>query len=150
MHNTFYTIIAPDHFYANSNYILALTLHNPGASIVEPCVVNISIQDEQNVFRVQRETKLPVDVTELFTIPIADVPIDHNYKLVVESFSGICFRHEAPLNLQKRNLFIVVQSDKNVYKTGDCMRFRILVLDHKLRPVNAEYEMFKISILVSI
>lgn len=57
------------------------------------------------------------------------------YRLNAEGLSGIDFRNEKPLSLVLKNASIFVQSDKAIYKPGDLVRFRILVLDLNMKPV---------------
>ena len=60
------------------------------------------------------------------------------YRLNAEGLSGIDFRNERPLSFVDKNASIFVQSDKAIYKPGDLVRFRILVLDQNLKPVASQ------------
>lgn len=57
------------------------------------------------------------------------------YKITAEGLSGIDFRNETQISFQSKNASILVQSDKAIYKPGDLVRFRILVLDMNMKPL---------------
>lgn len=60
-----------------------------------------------------------------------------NYRLNAEGLSGIDFQNERPLSFVSKNASILVQTDKAIYKPGDLVQFRILVLDLYLKPVSS-------------
>lgn len=57
------------------------------------------------------------------------------YKLIAEGFTGIEFRNEKPLSFVTKNGSIFIQSDKAIYKPGDIVKFRALILDIHLKPM---------------
>lgn len=147
----FFTITAPANFRPNTDYVVTLTLHESDVPLTEPCVVKVSVQDEQdgNRYNVGKEIQLAVNVTQLLTIPIGDIALDRNYKLVADSVSAIKFHNESALKIQSKNVSIMVQTDRAIYKPGDCVRFRVLVLDLKLCPARIGNNELNIMITVS-
>lgn len=69
------------------------------------------------------------------------------YKLSAEGLTGLVFHNEKQLSLVMKNASIFVQSDKAIYKPGDTVKFRILILDINLKPMPAS-ELINIFILV--
>ena len=59
---------------------------------------------------------------------------NNDYKLVAEGLNGIKFRSETHLSLNEKLLSIFIQTDKAIYKPGDIVRFRVLVLDSNTKP----------------
>lgn len=57
-----------------------------------------------------------------------------NYKLVAEGLSGLQFTNETSINLQAKLQSVFIQTDKAMYKPGDKLKFRVLVLDSDLVP----------------
>lgn len=45
-----------------------------------------------------------------------------------------CVRREMPIIASTQNYFVLIQTDKVVYKPGDTVQFRVLVLDYKTKP----------------
>lgn len=57
-----------------------------------------------------------------------------NYKLIAEGQRGLNFSNEISLNLPTKNESVFIQTDKAMYKPGDKVRFRVLVLDSDTNP----------------
>lgn len=148
MHDTFYTIIAPKKLYSNSSYYFALTLYNPCPKQCKLCIVNVSIRDEIGDCYITDTFTVAVNTTEFCMLPIGNVPDNGKFQLIVESVLGIRFRHQASLELQHKNSLIVIQCDKEVYREGDCLKFKVLILDYKFYPGKIENDTLKIELLV--
>lgn len=56
------------------------------------------------------------------------------YRLSAEGRAGIQFKNETLINLHTKNVTVLVQLDKAIYKPGDHIRFRVLILDSNMRP----------------
>jgi CD109 antigen len=61
-----------------------------------------------------------------------------DYRLQAKSLSGIEFDKSVDLDLNTKKFSIFVQTDKSIYKPGDKVQFRVLVLDSSTRPYPAE------------
>lgn len=150
----YYTIVAPKNVRLNSDFVLNLTIHDEKCEINEPAVVGVSIEDSYILF-VKDETKFPQvvtlkpNVTEVVSIPVGDIPIDRNYKLVVKSISGIAIERHANLCLQTQKHAILIQTNKPIYKPNDSIKFRVLVLDSELRAAEINDNELSIEITVS-
>lgn len=70
------------------------------------------------------------------------------YKFSAEGATGLEFRNEKLLTLVMKNASIFIQSDKAIYKPGDTVKFRILILDMHLKPM-PDFELVNIFVLVS-
>lgn len=153
--NHFITVVAPYTARPNSDYVVALTLHVSDEVLTKSCVMNVIVQDaeDENRYYVERQIELTVNVTELLNIRMRDdIPLNRNYKLVVETVSETYFRiHvEKEIIISTKNCVIMIQTDRAIYKPGDCVQFRVLVLDYKLRPAVIGENGFDIMIIVSI
>lgn len=136
----YYTILAPKSFRPNSDFAINLTVHDATCEFDEPIVVRASIQDEDNDdgFEIHQDVTMKPNASELVKIPIGDISLSNNYKLVVKGISGITLEREASLELQTQTHSILIQTDKAIYKPKDCIRFRVLVLNSELKaaPIN--------------
>lgn len=147
----YYTILAPKSFRPNSEFIVNLTVHDATCEFDEAIVVRVSIQDEDNDdgFEIHQDVKMIPNDTVVVKIPIGDISINTNYKLVVKGISGITLDREASLDLQTQTHLILIQTDKAIYKPKDCIRFRVLVLNSELKAVTISNNELKIQIAVS-
>lgn len=58
-----------------------------------------------------------------------------NYKLIAESESPrLTFKREISINVPSKNQSVLIQTDKAMYKPGDTVKFRVLVLDSDTKP----------------
>jgi CD109 antigen len=62
-----------------------------------------------------------------------------DYKLDVQSLSGKDFQRSVSLDMNTKKFSVLVQTDKSIYKPGDKVQFRVLVLDSSTRPFPASY-----------
>lgn len=147
----YYTINAPKKIRSNSNYTLNLTIHDTEESITEPIVVRVSIEDEDkdDGVKIQQDVTMKPNATEVASIPVGDLPIDCNYKLVVQGISGVVLKNEADLDLQIQTHTILIQTDKAIYKPNDCIKYRVLVLDSELKAAPIDQNELSISVAVS-
>ncbi|XP_031630826.1 CD109 antigen-like isoform X2 [Contarinia nasturtii] len=131
--NGHYSIVAPDVIRPNSEYHVAISLHDSST----PCEIRVGIEGIQNGYSNYRETSLQPYTSQLIRFTTGFMQ-SGQYRLNAEGLSGLDFRNERPLSLVSKNASIFVQSDKAIYKPGDLVRFRILVLDHNLKPVPSQ------------
>lgn len=97
-----------------------------------PCDFRIGVEgvdNYRNVREIQVEpfTSQLVEINTGFMAPGA-------YKLTAEGLRGVEFQDNAYLTFLPKNTSILVQSDKAIYKPGDLVRFRVLVLDLNMKP----------------
>lgn len=57
-----------------------------------------------------------------------------NYKFVAEGQTGVTFSNEISIDLPSKNQSVFIQTDKAMYKPGDKVKFRVLVLDSGTKP----------------
>lgn len=58
-----------------------------------------------------------------------------NHKLIAEGQRGLAFTNEISINLPSKNQSVFIQTDKAMYKPGDKLKFRVIVLDSDTNPV---------------
>lgn len=57
-----------------------------------------------------------------------------SYNLNAEGLSGLIFHNTTDLDFNSKSFSVLVQTDKAIYKPGDTIRFRVLVLDANTKP----------------
>lgn len=126
----FYSIVAPEHIRPNVNYQVSITLHNEPVSTK----IRLSIEDGLK-YKNEKEIVITSNKTELVMLRIDDLNTTRGYKFVAEGLTGIIFKQESPLKIELKNVSIFIQTDKAIYKPGETVKFRVLVLDYELKPV---------------
>jgi CD109 antigen len=58
------------------------------------------------------------------------------YNIQVLGLTGIQFNETASLTLNSKKSTILIQTDKAMYKPGDRIQFRVLVVDSEMKPLN--------------
>lgn len=147
----YYTIVAPKSVRQNSDFTFNLTVHDATCEFIDETVVRISIEDEDDYsgFKVHRDITMKPSETEVITIPIGDISLERNYKLAVQSVSGIPIKHEASLELLTQIHAIFIQTDKALYKPKDSIKYRVLVLDDELKAASIDEKKMSICLIVS-
>uniref|UniRef100_A0A182PLQ3 CD109 antigen n=1 Tax=Anopheles epiroticus TaxID=199890 RepID=A0A182PLQ3_9DIPT len=124
-----YSIVGAKLLRPNSEYHVAVT----NQDVSEPIHFSLAITDAGSVIEKQ-EITLNTGETRLVPFTIGDIP-ESTYKLVAEGLSGLTFKNETNLEYQQKSFSVFVQTDKSIYKPGDTVRFRVLVLDPNTRPL---------------
>lgn len=127
---SFYTIVAPKHIRPHSDYRIAVTLHKD----VVPVTIRFTITDGLN-YNISETVTTHTSSTEFVTLRIDDLPLT-GYKIVAEGLSGVTFKSESNLKIESKQVSIFIQTDKSIYKPGEKVKFRVLVLDSELKPAS--------------
>lgn len=88
--------------------------------------------------------------TKLIVLPIEELSVNGYIKFIAEGISGINFKNFTLLNVESKNYSIFIQTDKAIYKPSESIKFRILVLDFDLKPIELEEKWLKVFIMVNI
>lgn len=124
-----FSIVAPENIRPNSDYHVSVSLHDSPT----PCDFRVGIEGVDN-YRNTREIHVEPYTSQLVQIDTGYMA-PGNYKLIAEGLRGVVgFRDDAYLTFLPKNTSILLQSDKAIYKPGDLVRFRVLVLDMNMKP----------------
>lgn len=111
--------------------------------------IKLSIDGDDDEISTTELTLLP-DETKLVILPVEDLNVNDNLKFTAQGILGIIFKNVTLLNVESKNCSIFIQSDKAIYKPGDTIKFRILVLDFNLKPVDLDDNILKVFITVNM
>lgn len=142
---SFYTIVASENLRPQSDYRVSVSIHNQS----EPVTIKLSIQDEDDSI-ITKELTITSDETKLIHMPVEDLIVNNNFKFTAEGISGIIFKNSTLLNVESKNCSIFIQTDKAIYKPGESIKFRILVLDFNLKPIELDDTKLKVYITVNM
>jgi len=98
----------------------------------------------------QTFTYKPEDPAKIINLQIDNKWTEGDYTLFINGSGGINFTKKIQVKFVYKQFVILFQSDKAIYKPGQNVLFRVLILDDNLRPVdNKEISDMKIYIIVS-
>lgn len=133
--HSYYTIVAPENIRPNTDYQLWITVHNR----TEPSVISVSIVDTAISYTNKAEITITDEQPQSVSLSIGnDIDPTGNYKLIAEGVSGLIFKNESSLLVEKKSVSLFIQTDKAIYKPGETIRFRVIVLDYLLRPAQVD------------
>ncbi|XP_031621506.1 CD109 antigen-like [Contarinia nasturtii] len=124
-----YTIVAPQNIRSHTDYKVSITLHD----YIEPVTVRVAIEDGIK-YKNEANITISSSKTELVTLRIDNLE-NRGYRFVAEGLSGMNFTEMENLKIESKEVSLFIQTDKAIYKPGDSIKFRVLILDYKLRPV---------------
>ncbi|KAJ6642136.1 CD109 antigen [Pseudolycoriella hygida] len=124
----YYSIVGSKTIKPNSQYAVAVSLLEAAKS----ASIKVTIQSDKG-FKATNSVLVQPGTSQLVQFAIGKLD-QGNYKLVAEGPSGLPFVKEIPISFPWKNESIFVQTDKAMYKPGDKVKFRVLVLDSDLNP----------------
>uniref|UniRef100_A0A1A9W1T1 TEP1-F n=1 Tax=Glossina brevipalpis TaxID=37001 RepID=A0A1A9W1T1_9MUSC len=133
-----YSIVAPGTVHSNRKYSVSVTLHDAEQSAtLNIGIIGPSYNESKTVDLSPRENK-KID----FDVPELDRGI---YRLTSRGVRGLYFENATDLLLEYSRPNLYIQTDKALYKPGDLVQYRLLILDENLRPIKLE-RLLKIAI----
>ncbi|KAH8412673.1 hypothetical protein KR009_004428, partial [Drosophila setifemur] len=135
-----YTVVGPGTISSNRDYIVSVGVHDTK----EPVTVKIGIIGASYNGSQMVDLERNHDLKEItFKLPVI---AEGAYNLTAEGVSGLKFHDSIPLYWRAATPIIFMQADKDIYRPGDTVHFRALVLDEQLRPFrNADDMVFSIG-----
>ncbi|XP_075152794.1 thioester-containing protein 1 allele S3-like [Haematobia irritans] len=126
---SYYSLAAPGIIKSNRKYMVVLSLHEAK----ESAKFHVKIQGPS--YHLQTVAYLePYETRAIIFLPpkLAEGP----HKLIVEGLSGLIFRNESKIIADAGvGPKIYIQTDKAVFKPGDEVQFRVVILDEHTRPL---------------
>ena len=56
------------------------------------------------------------------------------YNLTAQGLAGAIFTNSSQLHFEAKQFTVLLQTDKAIYKAGDAVRYRVLIVDSNLKP----------------
>lgn len=124
-----YTIIGSQQINYQRPYYVSVNIHNT----TTPTVVRLKLISEYNETdtEVVKEVTVEPYSTSLVEFDTSTFVVRPNtfYRLIADGISGIEFHNETDLRLSEKHFSFLPQTDKALYKPGDLVRFRVLVIN---------------------
>nr|XP_022900872.1 CD109 antigen-like [Onthophagus taurus] len=117
----------------NSEFHVSISLGTASLPIiVETTITGNSFKGK--VFSAKDTIKVSPNSSKLATLQIADIE-DGVYSLLISGSGGVTFEESIPkLRFLRKSFSVLIQTDKPVYKPGDLIQFRTIILGPSLRP----------------
>lgn len=149
----YYTISGSKVFRANSQYHVSVSSHNADSvAEVEVGIVGepaggapysnlktISIEPDGTKI-VEIDVSFPclrlfitLTLTHILFFQVGAIT-EGSYNLTARGLSGLVFVNNTELTLQTKSFSVLIQTDKAIYKPGDKVNFRVIILDSNLKP----------------
>nr|XP_045619400.1 CD109 antigen-like isoform X4 [Procambarus clarkii] len=116
----------------NRDYHVVVSTHGT----TDPVKVNVEVggkQDAGGVILNRQLADLQPDSTQVLNFQIGELG-PGEYNLTVSGSGGLSFHNTTMLEYVHKSYSVFIQSDKAVYKPGDLLRFRVVVVNPMLRP----------------
>lgn len=128
-----YTIVAPAKIRPSSDFHVSIQLFNS----TEPAKVNVTISGPSTTNGFNQVTQsVTVNPTEtrILNLEIGEWS-KGNYKLIVDGLAGrFRIKNETTLKYDPKSYSVFVQTDKSVYKPGQLIQFRAIIVNPSLVP----------------
>ncbi|XP_058450151.1 thioester-containing protein 1 allele R1-like [Malaya genurostris] len=130
-----YIIVAPSYIQPNLSYRLSILTF----ALDDPPKLHLSIEgfsDSGEELTVEQSLQLKSDEMRLVNFNTTAVP-PGSYNLKIQSLSGYKIVRDYPLKFQLVTDLILIQMDKPIYRPGNTVKFRILVVDQQMKPTRS-------------
>nr|XP_034179672.1 CD109 antigen-like isoform X1 [Osmia lignaria]XP_034179683.1 CD109 antigen-like isoform X1 [Osmia lignaria]XP_034179692.1 CD109 antigen-like isoform X1 [Osmia lignaria]XP_034179702.1 CD109 antigen-like isoform X1 [Osmia lignaria]XP_034179708.1 CD109 antigen-like isoform X1 [Osmia lignaria] len=129
---SYYSIIAPKVIRPDSEYHVAVS--TTGVSTTSQIYIEINgVLDNGEVFNVSQVTNIQPYSTRILQFEIGDI-IPGKYLLSARGLSGIEFSNSKPIEYIHKSHSVFIQTDRAIYKPGNKVMFRCILLNSRLRP----------------
>ncbi|XP_071544261.1 CD109 antigen-like isoform X6 [Panulirus ornatus] len=127
-----YSVVAARVLRPNREYHVVVSTHGT----TEPVQVNVEVGGQQDAGAVilnRQLAELLPDSTQVLNFQIGDVG-PGQYNLTVSGSGGLTFSNTTALEYLHKSYSVFIQTDKTIYKPGDLLRFRVVVVNPHLKP----------------
>lgn len=127
-----YSVVGGRVLRPNRDYHVVVSTHGTE----DPVQVNVEVggkQDAGGVILNRQIADLQPDSTQVLKFQIGDIG-PGLYNLTVSGSGGLSFTNTTALEYVHKSYSVFIQTDKSIYKPGDVLQFRVIVVNPHLRP----------------
>ncbi|XP_013104382.2 CD109 antigen [Stomoxys calcitrans] len=132
--NGYYTIVAPGSIQSDTEYAVTVSLHNNP----EPATIKVGITGPS--YNESKTIELSAYTAETLKFNVPSL-VEGTYELQTEGMSGIIFKRFSNLTFSKPERHIYLQTDKALYKPGELVKYRVVVLDSDGKPLKTNNDL---------
>ncbi|XP_058116223.1 thioester-containing protein 1 allele S3-like [Anopheles ziemanni] len=127
-------VVGPKYIRSNQNYTLVLTNFNSSLGRVDLKVkIDGTTDGGETILGLTKTVDVRRYQNRLVNFELPNL-VPGNYKITLDGQRGFSFHKEADLILKTKSVSGLIQLDKPVFKPGDTVNFRVIVLDTNLKP----------------
>lgn len=126
--------MAPGTIQSNYEYSVSVTVHENS----EPATIKVGLNGPS--LNETKTVEVQPSHTEIVNFEVPKLK-EGKYTLETEGIKGLIFKNSTDLNFKNKEPKVYIQTDKAVYKPGDLVQYRIVVLDENTRPAKLEKPM---------
>ena len=129
-----YAIVAPDVVRPNSDYLVAVSVFNlkPEERQDVELTIRGRSQSSGQTIEIRQETSVRSDQTGIVRLRIGELG-QGTYSLTARGTSPLTFDQSQRINYVHKGYSVFIQTDKAVYRPGNTVRFRAVVVTPNLR-----------------
>lgn len=128
-----YTIVAPSKLRPNADYHVSCSIH--GISDHVDVDISVSGQDKTsgNFNSISKSIIVNQGETRIINFEIGEWG-PGQYKLIAVGKGSLSFRNETLVQYEQKSYSVFIQTDKAIYKPGQLVQFRAIVVNPSLQP----------------
>uniref|UniRef100_A0A4Y0BEL0 TEP1-F n=1 Tax=Anopheles funestus TaxID=62324 RepID=A0A4Y0BEL0_ANOFN len=128
-------VVGPKFIRANQNYTVVVSNFLPHLSKVELMMrLEGEPDDGSTILNVTEIIEVWRRTTKDITFNLPEDLSAGNYRIIIDGQRGFSFHKEVELVYLSKTVSGLIQIDKPVFKPGDTVQFRVIVLDAELKP----------------
>uniref|UniRef100_A0A4Y0BE58 TEP1-F n=1 Tax=Anopheles funestus TaxID=62324 RepID=A0A4Y0BE58_ANOFN len=128
-------VVGPKFIRANQNYTVVVSNFLPHLSKVELMMrLEGEPDDGRTILNVTEIIEVWRRTTKDITFHLPEDLSAGNYRIIIDGQRGFSFHKEVGLVFLSKTISCLIQIDKPVFKPGDTVQFRVIVLDAELKP----------------
>uniref|UniRef100_A0A4Y0BER6 TEP1-F n=1 Tax=Anopheles funestus TaxID=62324 RepID=A0A4Y0BER6_ANOFN len=128
-------VVGPKFIRPNQDYSVVISNVNTNRGKVDLMLrIEGVAEDGMNVLNISKNFNVRQSMNRLVTFKMPENLSDANYKITIDGLRGFSFHQEAELVYLGNSESGLIQINKPVFKPGDTVQFRVIVLDTELKP----------------
>merc|ERR1719334_524294 len=128
-----YNVVAPSTIRPNTDYFAAITIGDTEGGLQEiECRIYGRTASGQNV-EIKQNTRVPPGETQLVRLTIGELE-DGVYRFEAKGIAPMEFQDSVALDYYHKGYSVFIQTDKAIYRPGNQVLFRVIVLSPRLKP----------------
>uniref|UniRef100_A0A4Y0BF69 TEP1-F n=1 Tax=Anopheles funestus TaxID=62324 RepID=A0A4Y0BF69_ANOFN len=128
-------VVGPKFIRANQDYTVVISNFNTNLNKVDLMLrIEGHTEDGQNVLNITKSVDVRKQMNRMINFNMPKDLSTGYYKITIDGQRGFSFHKEADLVYLSKTVSGLIQIDKPVYKPGDTVQFRVIVLDTELKP----------------
>jgi len=128
-----YNVVAPRTIRPNTNYFVAISVDGTDGELQDvECRIYGQSASGQNI-EIKQTSRVPPGDTQMVRISIGELGTG-NYRFEAKGLTPIEFTESTPLEYLHKGYSVFIQTDKAIYRPGNEVQFRTVVLSPQLKP----------------